>query len=72
MPDRTASLELIDIALYNGFGVKSYDELENYVVITKNNHFYVGFSTDYIPTDAYKRIRCMLEKEDINSAGQKK
>lgn len=65
MFDRELSLELVAIALNNGFGIKGYDELDNYVVITKDNKYYVGFPIDYIPIDTYKRIRCMLEKNNI-------
>lgn len=62
MLDRDYALGLITIALLNGYGIKSYDEIDNYIVITKNNHYYVGFPIDEMPTDVYKRIRCMLEK----------
>lgn len=62
MTVRYHSSELIIIALRNGFGVKDHEELDNYVIITRNDCYYVAFPIDYLPTDTYKRIRCMLEK----------
>lgn len=60
--DNNYVLDIIVRAQDKGYEIKNYVSLENYVVIMKDNQYFIGFFTDNLPEDTYKRICCMLEK----------